>query len=92
MRKYKGFGKEWARRWRVREEEKQAAEKARRVAPVYAREQSKEASEKRSAKVVITLEQVKEKLFDLGYRGRTTGRVRRKVGEMLKFDRRDTWT
>jgi hypothetical protein len=91
MREHKGFGREWARRWRVRDEEKQAAEKVKRVAPVYVAASLKKPSEKRPAKVVITCTEVKQLINDLGYK-RTTGRVRRRFAEMLRFDRRYSWT
>lgn len=97
MRSNKGFGRTWARRWRLREEKARAEEKSKRTAPVYTRDTLKLETGaigkpvEQKQKIVIMSMEVNTLLRDLGCK-RATGRIRRRFAEMLRFDRRDTWT
>lgn len=83
MRNNKGFGRTWARRWREREENAVAAEKAKRPSPVYGYERLRGKNEKRPAKIVITEPEVLELLRILGYKHPTAHR-RRMIADALK--------
>jgi hypothetical protein len=85
MRANKGFGRTWARRWRIRAEGVSDLEKAKRIAPVHVAASFKgEALVERVAKVVIPQ-------FIISLLGPMTARKRRKVAARLRFELRENF-
>lgn len=87
MREHKGWGRSRARKNRIARDE---VRETKFVAPVHMRDALKGPSEEGPKKIVITQNEVDELASELN--GWKTGRKRRKIAEVLRFERRENWT